>query len=137
MDRNRRRYGRWWSKCRLLLAGTVVLVLGMGLGLRCELRYIDNDLNLIIRVVHLCRIVGRGHAMALIAWASRRCVYLASFPLPRRYAWRHRMAAHERACGGRFVGDVMTTSTLPLLLKDSARVFLHSRRVLPLATGGP
>ena len=37
---------------------------------------------------------------------------------------------------GRLAGDVMTTSTLPLSLKDSARVSLRSRRVLPLATGG-
>ena len=37
---------------------------------------------------------------------------------------------------GRFVvGDVMTTSTLPLSLGDSARVSFRSRRVLPLATG--
>ena len=38
---------------------------------------------------------------------------------------------------GRFVGDVTTTSTLPLSVKDSARVFFRSRRVLPVATGGP
>ena len=38
---------------------------------------------------------------------------------------------------GRFVGDVTTTSTLPLSLTDSARVFFRSRRVLLVATGGP
>ena len=37
---------------------------------------------------------------------------------------------------GRFAGNVTTTSTLPLSLKDSARVSLRSLRVLPLATGG-
>ena len=37
---------------------------------------------------------------------------------------------------GRLVGDVTTTSTLPLSLKVSARASLRSRRVLPLATGG-
>ena len=36
---------------------------------------------------------------------------------------------------GRLVGDVTTTSTLPLSLKVSARASLRSR-VLPLATGG-
>ena len=49
MDGNGRRYSGWWSRRGLLLAGTAVLVFGLGLGLRWALRHIDDDLNLIIR----------------------------------------------------------------------------------------
>ena len=74
-------------------------------GLACwALRHIDEDLNLIVRVVCFCGIAGRGHATSLFACASSRCVYLASFPLTRQYMWRHnvclRLPAHERAYGG-------------------------------------
>ena len=60
MDGNGRRYGRWWGKRGLLLAGTVVLAFRLGLGLRCALRHIDEDLDLIVRVICFCGIAGAG-----------------------------------------------------------------------------
>ena len=122
MEGNGRIYGRWWSRRGLLLAGTAVLGFRLGLlGLRCTLRHIDDDLNLIVRVVCFCGIARRGHATSLFAWASRGCVYITSFTLSaRRYRRvivipaRGRLGTRVR---GRFVRDVTTTSTLPLSLR--------------------
>ena len=81
-------YGRKWTQIwqvvELLLARTAVLGLRPGLGLRCALRHINNNLNLIVRVVCFYGIAGQGHATSLFAWAGCRCVYLAVFPLPAR-----------------------------------------------------
>ena len=74
-----------------------------GVGLRCTLRHIDDDLSLIVRVVWFYGITGRGHATSLFTWASRRCAYIALFPLSaRRYACRHKrvMVIEARECLG-------------------------------------
>ena len=86
MEGNGCRYGRWWGRRGLLLAGTAVLGFRLGLGLWCALRHIDDDLNRVVRVVCFCGMTGRGHATSLFAWVSRRCVYIASFPPS---AWRY------------------------------------------------
>ena len=44
MDGNGCRYGRWWGRRGLLLAGMAVLGFRLRLGLRCALQHIDDDL---------------------------------------------------------------------------------------------
>ena len=74
-------------------------------------------------------------------WATRRsfgrgvCIMAPFFPSRAASQVLFETAcARTRTCArGRFVGDGMTTSMLALSLGDSVRVFLHSRRVRPLA----
>ena len=143
MDGNGRGYGRWWGRRGLLLAVTAVLELRLGLlGLRCALRHIDDDLDRVVRVVCFDGIARWGHVTSLFAGLVVGVYILRRFPFLRGDTRGVTgVSLFEATCAwvclrGRLVGDVTTTSTLPLSLKDSARMSLRSRRVLPLDTGG-
>ena len=74
--------------------------LGLGQGLRCALRQIDDDLYLIVRAILFCGVAARRHATSLFAWSV---CFLRGATSDVCYSYL-RTLGHGRACEGRFVG---------------------------------
>ena len=143
MDGNGCRYGRWWGRHGLLLAGTAVLGFGLRLDLRCALRHINDDLYSSSESSGSAG--SRGGAArhrrlrGLVAGAIYRMFPLSARPYARRYRRAIVFPARGRlgtsVCEGVFVGDVMTTSTwhcrskTPPVCPSAVVVYCHWPRV--------